>query len=461
MIEIITSPKENGLYATADIPKLEFYCEGTASVLVLMDGLSPFPSRYVPDKEGYVEIDFRDILSEITFSKFPTTSDMIEQSEYLRNVLFIISDSNDAKMIPFTVANIHCSVIGPLSQMFTERFLTRQPLVKYVTTKSKEYLTLNNTSDSAALMVRFYSNAGGETVTFSQLKNGVSTYDVSPPIVIKKSSIPSSNRKAYYDIYVSVPKDGVYKKLFSQRYVIKDSTDAEKYYIFENELGGFDTMICNGILLSKTSITYNTAKISSGVVPLDDVDDKIVYEQKSGYFPSIYKEWAKSLLFSKRQKYFYDPENNVFKKIVFVDSSYEVNDRDGVFYFSFSYINAEREGGVVHVGKPLPVTSQMVTSAIGASMGDELISKTTSVTPLRGGGYASEKIECTSEKMLIQMVADGEVRIFTSIDGDTWTLFDVAQVEGSTVRPYERLTVGSFLKVESDNAITMIKTIAV
>lgn len=461
MIEIIQSPSANGLYGLQDVPSIEFYCDGMAAVVVDMEGNGSFSGSYVPDSGKLVEIDIRDILSGMTSSKFRLNTVVTNQSDFTHAVSVEIKDDNNTKTINFKVANIHCKVTGQLSQLFNERFLTTQPSVKYITAKSKEYLTLTNTFASAKLMAKFYSNSGGETIKLLDLQQRTITCNVSPELLFQQSNIPSSNRKPYYDVYFVIPDGGTYKTLFSQRYVIKDATDAEKYYIFENELGGFDTIICKGLLVTTPSITYNTAKLSSGVIQLDDTDDHFAYEQKSGYFPATYKDWIKSFLKSKRQKYVYDASSNSVKKIIWVDSGYEVNDRDGMICFSFSYIYADGDENVLSAGKPSSGTGQIVTSRIDGSMGDGAPSRRVQISNTRGGVSYSDKIECTSEKMNIQVCTEGELRIYTSTDGDTWTLFDSVFVEESTVRPYETLTIGSFLKVESDGEITFLNIIAV
>ncbi len=362
MIEIIQSPSANGIYGLQDVPSFMFYCDGMAKVFVDMKGNGSFSGNYAPDSKRLVDIDIRDILSGMTSSKFRINSVVTVQSDFSHAVSVVIGDVNDTKAINFTVANIHCKVAGSLSQLFNNRFLTTQPSVKYITAKSKEYLTLSSTSASAKLMAKFYSTSGGETIKLLDLQQGTVTCNVSPALLLQQSNIPSSNRKPYYDVYFAIPDGGTYRTLFTQRYVIKDATDAEKYYIFENELGGFDTIICKGLLVTTPSITYNTAKLSSGIIQLDDTDDYFVYEQKSGYFPATYKDWIKSFLKSKRQKYVYDAASNSVRMIVSVESGYEVNDRDGMICFSFSYIYADGDENVLSAGVPSSWEGQIVTS---------------------------------------------------------------------------------------------------
>lgn len=358
MISIISCPAENGLYGLKNVPALKFFASGQTSLTLDFNDSEGeqvhFSGSYTPNSNGIVEVDVADVI-ESAIGTEVKIANSYEQGDFKKLITIGITDEVSNMTKHFYVLNINCKTTG-LQQILKERFLTLQPDVKYTTMDAPEFISHYSADSNNVLKVKFHKTNGTKIVTLANCQQGAAyTYNVSPKRMVALSELDSNQLKTYYDVYVE--NNGNIK--CSQRYVIKTSAQCEKYYVFENKMGGFDTMIFKGIRNVVPEVTYNTARLASKLIQLDDTDDSITYEQFSGYMYSIYKNWINDFLMSKKQKYHYDSK---LKKIVITSSELTCNDRDAMSTFKFSYKYADGDVETVSQGTVLPEVNKIVYS---------------------------------------------------------------------------------------------------
>lgn len=447
------SPIENGYYSIPDLPTLGIVgnLPVTATLSYIHNGstVNVFNGSYYP-ANNRVEIDFKDVLSSLLYVTDPQFSaDNFVQSGFIRNIKLVITDADNSIERNFNILNINARC-----QQFNKRFLTLQPDVKATTAEAAEFLTYFYTGTANKLVVRFYDiNRYEEIVTlyvWDKTEKAV-THNVSPAIVLANSNLDSSDKLPFYDIYVV--NDNNVRISSVQRYVLREATELDRYYLSYNSLGGLDTLIASGSLTEQPEISFDIARISSGLTPIDIGQDHSIYNQ-TGNLESRYASFVRDFIFSKRNKYLY--QDNALTRIVMTGSDTEFVNKQNILVFAFSY----RKNEDIAVFKDIDVNAQQLimedfSPEMPISIPKKKIIVHNDTTPC-----TTEPIECTMSSVVLHVESYGTIKVYTSTDKSTWTLVEEAPGNGLVVSmTYEDIVVGSWLKVESDSPITHIEAI--
>lgn len=308
---------------------------------------------YTPGIDGMVEFDIRDLIAAELETIFNATSGNYVQSSFKATIAVALSDDDENTSLTFNVVNVRCKTPS-MQTLLNHKFLTIQPSVKYTRKRAPEYLTYSYYRTST-LKVKFYLASGStETVTLYTCSNDfvTRTHNVSFNKVRQFGS--AAGKKNYYDIYV---EDGNGTRISNiQRYVVKDDTGREKYYLFANQLGGIDTLICCGQFSSLADAEHNIGRLSTGLVQLDDSEDTLTYTQNSGMMMTANNSWIEDFSMSKKGKYVYDSDKRTLTRIVVIDNDYTFNDRNPLLAFTFSFKKAE--GDALYIDGELGMLQQ-------------------------------------------------------------------------------------------------------
>lgn len=339
------APKQQGYYTIPDLPVFRLRCTLpiTAEVGYIHNGKvnNVFSSSYVPGIDYNIEINFNDVLQTLFSSEEPKFHlGYITQSNFLKEIYVLFKDDDGQVERTFNILNINATTSSSdITSVISKKFLTLQPDVKEVTVDSPEFLTYFYIGNVKKLIAKFYDISGtAEVVTLYTWKgNGVSviTHNVSYREVMKYSNSDSRNKKPFYDIYIVDENDQRISVI--QRYVFKESTGRENYYLFYNSLGGLDTFITTGDNIQEPEITFDIARTSLGLIQLCNTEDHISHNQKSGYFSIDNIHVVTDFLFSKKDKYIFNPENISCNKIVVTGADPSFNKKESFSSFSFTY----------------------------------------------------------------------------------------------------------------------------
>ena len=457
-VVIINGPQSGAYYTKAQLPAFNVQCSGNLEVQVSRGGVVLFTGSYAPDFSSEVEFDIKDILDTSLSTKMPV-SEATYQDKFYQSISVKLGDNDGTVTRSFAVMNMKAKIASFSSMQMN--FLTFQPAVKKITSDTPEYLTyLFKNGDQ--LKVKFYrKNGTTEVATLLAMPEDLSlrmcvTFDVSLKNMMKYSNTWTSVLKPYYDVFV---EDRGGKQITNiQRYQMVDASGREQYYLFANALGGVDTITCMGHLTQSPDVEYNIGDLESGLVQLDDTDDTVNYKQNSGYISSSYKKWVLDFLMTKGLKCHYNPETGKFNMIVIKEGDSEINNHDGFTSFDFTYRMVD--GDVLDFEpKPIEAQSLVVTSRMAETIEYESPARSIDID------YDDTKkesttgvMECTSTSgMMLQVVANGYVSIYTSSDKNTWSLVETVFVEESTVRVYDYAVQGSFWRVVAECKISSIK----
>lgn len=456
------APKTNGYYSIPDLPDFRLRCTLPMTVEVSYKKSNSlkkiFAGSYVPDADYGVIISFKDVLQDLFAPSTPMFHiGYITQSDFAKEIHIKFKDAESEIERTFYILNINASSPSDILDVVSKKFLTLQPDVKETTVDSPEFLTYLYSGNAKRLVVKFYglTDTSTEVVTLYSWKGGdevkAVTHNVSYRMVMSNSNTSSSEKKPFYDIYIV---DETNQRIsIIQRYVFKESTGRENYYLFYNSFGGLDTFITTGDIIQEPSITFDIARTSSGLIQLDNTEDHISYNQKSGYFSIDNINVATDFLLSKKDKYIFNPNDVSCSKIVITDSDVSFNKKESFTAFSFSYRKMQ---DIPEIEDVVLETQQLIIENNQARTMPLEMPKRDIVLIDVNGVYATEAIECTMDSLLLSIELDGIIQINTSKDAENWELKEEILVDGETVFALDNLEIGSYLKIESKEPIKYI-----
>lgn len=334
-----TSYPQNVCYAMNQIPKLVVQSDEAMTIIVFQGGDELFRSRYLLDFDGMIKVDISEICASALTCTLPTRD---ENSHVTSHKAFTISWMTDSYYgsMRFEAHKAKLKSDDPLQTWAETHFLTNQPTEKDTTTESPEWLTYMDTNETLSIVARLYYTNGGHTdIDITQDNIGITTVNVSwariTQIASQSYSFSAMSLKGYYDILM-MQDDNV---IATQRYIIRPVTGLEHYYIFENALGGFDTLIAKGEKVLQPQTTYNVGRRQDARVLLDDTDDYRSWTQAL-LFPWRHRNWICELLTGKGKAVRYDPASQETMEIVITGNNINVSDSKRNASASFSYIGA-------------------------------------------------------------------------------------------------------------------------
>ena len=339
------APKTQGYYSIPDLPEFRLRCTlpMTAEVYYKKSNnlKKVFAGSYVPGINLEVNIDFKEILKTLLASEEPKFHlEYFTQYDFIKEIHVVFKDAEKELERVFYITDINATSQVDIDVVFSKRFLTFQPDVKETTVDSPEFLSYFYTGEKVRkLVAKFYLKAGGSEIvtlySWNAKKIEMVTHNVSYRQILKLSNTSSSEKKPFYDIYIVDENNQRISVI--QRYVFRESTGRENYYLFYNSLGGLDTLITTGDIFQKPDVSYDVVRTSSGLIPLDNTEDHITYNQKSGYFSIDNIPYVIDFVLSKKNKYLFNPEDKACHRIVMTENDSSFNKKESFTSFSFSY----------------------------------------------------------------------------------------------------------------------------
>lgn len=347
--DIIQKPTANETYAKNTVPVIIISTsEIITASLKLTGGINNiFVGKYCPDFSNRVNIDFATLYESILNTVMPPTgANIITQDDYRKSLTITLQGTTGAEVsIVFYVANTKLKSYSAFSTWCRTHFLTNQPIEKVINYESPEWLTYLNLEGRLSLVARFYTKSGGhvDELVESHTQNGCYTVNVKYSRLIGKLNVLPGSLLSYYDLILINDSN---TELAVQRYIYREYTGLEKYFCFVNQLGGIDTLICQGANTLQPEITHNIGRFGSQYLPIDDTDDVRVWGQNTGMMPYRQRDWVFELLSAKKDACKYEPSDNSFNAIAIKSSDISMGDDEQLASCSFTYIYRDESGGV-------------------------------------------------------------------------------------------------------------------
>lgn len=297
---------------------------------LLVDGDIVLSETYHPGNGNLIQIDFRDVVESYLSFSFPS-DDVYKQPTLARtfNAMF------DGHTVSFTVVRSGKAHLNESASSFLKgNFLTWQPTTKYVTYYSPEWLTYYAVESCSIVLKAYFSGGETQQITVASLSSGnCVTVNLQYAVVCGKLS---NRRPMYYDVWAQGSSGA--RLTYIQRYMASaPQSPDESWYLFENSLGGLDSLRAYGSLDFAPEFEHQIAQTSDGLQEYR-IDTSRVYTRYTGYLNPAEAKWLQDL-FSARQKYAYT--HSGYYRIVFTSSDGAYSGADMPSSYSFSYRFAE------------------------------------------------------------------------------------------------------------------------
>lgn len=296
-----------------------------------------FSASYTPDKNNRAEIDIREIVhTSLSFTLKEQTTSYVQSNLVADFTISLNSGELTASFRAIRAGVDRSSVDAAI--FLKANFLTWQPQVKKVTYSTPEYLTFYAVSD-CVVRLKAYFNEGEETTSEEiELYNASAGSAYTLPMEYAVISAKFDSRfPSFYDVWV---EDTVGARLtYVQRYVASDIlSEREHWILFENSLGGIDTIRAYGQCDFTADHTHNIAVIDE-VSTEYSVDTERIFEKSTGYLTPQERTWLLDFLPSA-QKYIF--AGNALRPIVVTEdnTAYSEEDLPSEYTFSYKYADA-------------------------------------------------------------------------------------------------------------------------
>ncbi len=285
---------------------------------------------YYPGNGNLIEIDLREVVESYLSFTFPS-SDVFNQTLMVRS----FTAKFDGQTVSFNAIRAGKARLNQsASEFLKENFLTWQPQVKPVTYYSPEWLTYYAVETCRIKLKAYFEDGTSSETTLSSPSAGTCyTLNLQYGVVSGKFS---GKRPTYYDVWVE--STGGQRLTYVQRYIgSQRRSEDENWYLFENSLGGLDSLRAYGSLDDAPEYEHNVSQLD-GVLTEYRVDTNRKYTRNTGYLTPQESAWLQDM-FSSRQKYAYTASG--YYKIVFTASDGGRSSTDLPSSYSFTYQFAE------------------------------------------------------------------------------------------------------------------------
>lgn len=285
---------------------------------------------YYPGNGNLIEIDLREVVESYLSFTFPS-SDVFNQTLLVRS----FTAKFDGQTVSFNAIRAGKARLNQsASEFLKENFLTWQPQVKPVTYYSPEWLTYYAVETCRIKLKAYFEDGTSSETTLSSPSAGTCyTLNLQYGVVSGKFS---GKRPTYYDVWVE--STGGQRLTYVQRYIgSQRRSEDENWYLFENSLGGLDSLRAYGSLDDAPEYEHNVSQLD-GVLTEYRVDTNRKYTRNTGYLTPQESAWLQDM-FSSRQKYAYTASG--YYKIVFTASDGWRSSTDLPSSYSFTYQFAE------------------------------------------------------------------------------------------------------------------------
>lgn len=312
---------------------------GETVSFVMKDGSTVLlDATYEPGADGRVTIDVKDIV-ESRLSFLLSSNNFYEQPNLIK-VFTAIIDSVETtfKVIRTGVANLADTPANWLKG----NFLTWQPTAKPVTYYSPEWLTYYAVEACTIKLKATFPDNTVQNFTLGACEAGKAfTVNLQYAVV---SGLLGQVYPSYYEVWAE--KTGGTRLTYIQRYLYSEpKSEQEQWFLFENSLGGLDTIRAYGDTDFEGAHEHKIASID-GVSSEYRIDTQRFYNKNTGYLDEYERRWLFDFFPSRTKSVYF---NSAFRKIVVSESDVKYAASDLPSSYNFKYRFADDSAALLNL----------------------------------------------------------------------------------------------------------------
>ncbi|MDD4437478.1 MAG: hypothetical protein PHS04_05520 [Tissierellia bacterium] len=293
-------------------------------------------ATYEPGMDGRATIDIKDIIGS-RLNYIIKYDNIYEQTELVKSFTATIDGVTSAfKVIRSGVANLQDTPANWLKN----NFLTWQPQNKYVTYNSPEWLTYY-AQESCNIMLKAYLPGNTvQNVNLGACEPGKAfTFNLRYAFIAGKLN---QQYPTYFDVWAETTA-GI-RLTYIQRYLYSDpKSEQEQWFMFENSLGGLDTVRASGNSDFTGRHDHKLSAIDNFSAEYD-VDTERTYNKNTGYLDNYERRWLLDF-FPSKKKYIY--HLSAIRAIVVTDSDVKYTSSDLPSEYNFTYKFSDADTSVL------------------------------------------------------------------------------------------------------------------
>lgn len=283
--------------------------------------------RYDPDADGRIEVDVRDVVHAwLSFDLRLSATEPYRQASQCA----VFTAVFDSSYVSFTVVRGGVDNLnGSCADFLATHFLTWQPQTKHITPRQPELLTYYAPTD-CYVYISGVDREGNELP--EELVDAIDAGEmVTLPVDYETACDLLGEDVSEYSVWVE--KSAGSRLTYRQRYILESSRSPyECFFLFENSLGGFDTLRAYGQATLQASHTHNLADIGDSQQEYR-VDTERRWQKHTGYLNRDEALWLQDF-FPSARKYLY--KDNAARRIIVSESSVDGNTDAGPVDYTFS-----------------------------------------------------------------------------------------------------------------------------
>lgn len=312
---------------------------GSTVSFVLKDGTTTIlNATYEPGADGRVMVDVKDIV-ENRLSFLLSTQNFYEQPNIVKTFTAIIDGATVSfKVIRAGVANLADTPTNWLAQ----NFLTWQPAQKQVTYYSPEWLTYYATDAATIKLKAYFPDDTEQNITVGSCEVGKAfTANLQYAVV---AGLLGQKYPSYFEVWAENAAGN--RLTYLQRYLYSEpKSELEQWFLFENSLGGIDTLRAYGDTDFEGAHEYKIASID-GTSSEYRIDTERTYNKNTGHLDEYERRWILDFFPSKSKSIHY---NGAFRKIVVTESDVKYAASDLPSSYNFKYRFADESAALLNL----------------------------------------------------------------------------------------------------------------
>ena len=327
---IVIVQKPDSVSMSGNMKMLTVQTAESVVFTLAVGGETVLEETYYPGNGNLVEIDLREVVE--TYLSFTFPSDNVFMQPQLARQF--TGNVGGTEFTFVAVRSAKARLNQSASAFLKGNWLTWQPQEKEVTYYSPEWLTYYAVEACRIRLKAYFEDGTSQTQTVVSMSAGA-CYTVNMQYAVV-SGMFSGKRPTYYDVWTET--SGGARLSYVQRYIagVRRSED-ESWYLFENSLGGLDSLRAYGALDDAPEYEHQIAQIE-GVKIEYRVDTERRYTRNTGYLSPREAAWLQDM-FGSLQKYAYTASG--YYRIVFTDSDGSRSSQDIPSSYKFTYQFAE------------------------------------------------------------------------------------------------------------------------
>lgn len=215
--------------------------------------------QYYPDADGIVRVKVSNLISLLLYPEVPDYSQPVYHQEHAYSTFTAEIDTDSVEFI--VVKGFLQRTDFDVEQFLRFNWLTTQPTIKPVKFHDPEWLTCYPLEVLAVRIRATFATGTTQTITYASLEpNKVQSINLNPGMVIGK--FPQEPVK--WEVYTEASGQ---PRQYTQTYRYSEVCDEfDDLFVFENRLGGIDTIRFVGISSRSDSTLFENARFDEYVV---------------------------------------------------------------------------------------------------------------------------------------------------------------------------------------------------